>query len=86
MRRIRIAATAAIVATGLMAAAASPASAAKPINYGECVSNGVVSPADGIFGPLNTRGFESSDHRGGTVTNAAIHSDSRNRWSTGVGC
>lgn len=45
-----------IASSGLLVAMASPASAAPErevfkANYGQCVTSGVVTPADGVFGP-----------------------------------
>ena len=86
MRRTRIAAASVMVAAGLIGAVAAPASAAKPDNYGSCVSDGIISPAEGQIGPLNFQGFESSDGKGGTVVIGASHSGDKPRLIEGHGC
>jgi hypothetical protein len=86
MRRIRIAAVSVMVAAGFVGAVAAPASAAKPPNYGTCVVIGVVSPADGGLGPLNVRGEEASDERGGSVNTGIEHSGGKPRFTAGAAC
>ena len=86
MRRTRIAAATVMVAAGLIGVVAAPASAAKPANYGTCVSEGIISPAEGQTGPLNFQGFVSSDERGGTVVTGASHSGDQPRLIFGRGC
>ena len=81
MRKARLAVVMAIAAVGLTGGISSSASADPPLNYGHCVSGGVVSPSETNLGPSNTNA---------AVDSAAVHASDRSgghsRWSDGVAC
>jgi hypothetical protein len=86
MRRIRIAAVRVMVAAGLVGAMAAPASAAKPNNYGTCVSNDIVDPAQSEDGPLNSRAINPVFGLFGGVFIGVVQSDFKPRFTGGTGC
>jgi hypothetical protein len=82
MRKARIAAATAIAAAGLTVGVATSASAAPPVNYGQCVSGGTVSPSEGTTGPTNS----NSAVIPGAAVHANVQSNGNSRFTSGEGC
>jgi hypothetical protein len=83
MRNCRVAVVMAIATAGLTGGLATSASASPPANFGQCVSEGALSPSEGTIGPVNTN---SGVPDAGAVL-AAFNSGGNSRWTGGgQGC